>query len=185
MDTNSLYPALSEQVLYNCIQTAMKKEWNSTNSTTNFFHRNCCAKHKKRDRQKPGLLREEIRCSEMICLSSKTYCCSDSKPNKFKHSSKSLKRRTIEDCGDGCMSQYRKVLEEVVKVTSSAKRGFRTLQLAVSAYEQTKKACHTFIPEQMFNKKENTLVHAIYNYRQCKILIQFLWITKNFLGCHL
>ena len=40
----------------------------------NFFIRACCVKHKKHDKREPGLFEEEFRCTEMLCLSSKTYC---------------------------------------------------------------------------------------------------------------
>ena len=32
------------------------------------FPRICCSKHKKADKREPGLLRQELRCSEMLCL---------------------------------------------------------------------------------------------------------------------
>ena len=95
MDTDSLYLALSEHDLCDCIRPTMKKEYNSlrsgdctdefsANSTTNFFPRTCCAKHKEHDRGEPGLFKEEIGCTEMVCLCSKTYCCYDSQSKKFK-----------------------------------------------------------------------------------------------------
>ena len=73
MNTDSLYLALSEQDLYDCVRPAKKKVWNflrsedctedfSANSATNFFPRTCCAKHKKHDRRESGLFKEEFRC---------------------------------------------------------------------------------------------------------------------------
>ena len=53
-------------------------------------------------------------------------CCYDSNFNKHKFSSKDLNKRTLEDCGDGPMAKYRKVLDEFVYVTSTY-RGFRTV----------------------------------------------------------
>ena len=58
--------------------------------------------------------------------------------NKYKFNSKGLNKRTLEDCGDGPMSKYRKVLEEAVNVTST-NRGFETMKHSVATYEQTKK----------------------------------------------
>ena len=81
----------------------------------------------------------------MLCLCSKTYCCYDKQVNKYKFSSKGLNKRTLEDCGDGPMSKYRKVLEEAVNVTST-NRGFRTIQHSVATYEQTKKGLSYFYP---------------------------------------
>ena len=99
MDTDSLYLALAEKELYDCIRSDKKQEWQSlrssdctddfiANSTTNFFPRTCCTKHKQHDKREPGLFKEEFRCTEMLCLCSKTYCCYDSCSLKFKFSSK-------------------------------------------------------------------------------------------------
>ena len=82
MDKDSLYLALSEHDLCDRIRPAMKKVSNSlqsgdcaddfsANSTTN-IPRTCCAKHEKHDRRESGLFKDEFRCSEMICLCSKT-----------------------------------------------------------------------------------------------------------------
>ena len=84
----------------------------------------------------------------MLCLCSKFYCCYDKQTNKYKFSSKGLNKRTLKDCGDGPMSKYRKVLEEVVNVTST-NRGFRTIQHSVATYEQTKKRLSCFYPKRI------------------------------------
>ena len=85
----------------------------------------------------------------MLCLCSRTYCCYDRKSNKYKFSSKGLNKRTLEDCGDGPMSKYRKVLEEAVNVTST-NRGFRTMTHSVVAtYEQTKKGLSYFYHKRL------------------------------------
>ena len=94
-------------------------------SSGNFFPRTCCEKHKKHDKREPGLFKEEFRCTEMLCLCSKTYCCYDAKSNKYKFSSKGLNKRTFEDSGDGPMAKYQKVLIEQENVTST-NRVFRT-----------------------------------------------------------
>ena len=112
-----------------------KKELNATDS---FFHRTCCNVHKKLDKREPGLIKEELRCSQLLCLYSKTYCCYDRKSNKYKFTSKGLNKRTLEDCGDGPMSNYCEVLEEAVNVIST-NRGYRAIQHSVATYEQTKK----------------------------------------------
>ena len=46
-------------------------------SSGNFFPRTCCEKDKKHDKREPDLFKEEFRCTEMLCLCSKTYCCYD------------------------------------------------------------------------------------------------------------
>ena len=126
MDTDSLYLALSEENLEDIILAEKRNEWKAirsrdctdsftANATGNFFPRTCFTAHKKHHQREPGLFKEEFRCSEMLCLCSKTYCCYDRKSNKYTLSSKGLKKRTLEDCGDGGpKSKYRKVLEEAV-----------------------------------------------------------------------
>ena len=154
MDTDSLYLALSEKDLYDCIREESRAEWEkmrtedckddfTANATINFFPRTCCTKHIKH-----GLFKEEFRCTEMLCLCSKIYCCYDSNSNKYKFSNKSLNKRTLENCDDGPMAKYRKVLDEFNNVTSTS-RGFRTDHHSVATYEQTKKACLTFIQREL------------------------------------
>ena len=146
MDTDSLYLALSEENSEDALRREKRAEWNqlhstdctdnfTENATDNFFRRTCCNAHKKQDKREPGLFNEEFRCAEMLCLCSRTYCCYDQKSNKYKFSSKGLNKRTLEDCGDGPMSKYRKVLREAVNVTST-NRGFRTIWHSVATYEQ-------------------------------------------------
>ena len=120
----------------------------TANATDNFFPRTCCIAHKKHDKREPGLFNEELRCAEMLCLCSKTYCCYDKQTKKYKLSSKGLNKRTLEDCGDGPMSKYGKVLEESVNVTST-NRGFRTIHYSVATYEQTKKGLSYFYPKRV------------------------------------
>ena len=63
----------------------LKKEWEAlrqqdckdsfqADAIKNFFPRTCFFEHRKHDKREPGLLKEEFRCTEMICLCSKTYC---------------------------------------------------------------------------------------------------------------
>ena len=87
----------------------------------------------------------EFLCTEMLCLCNKTYCCYDSISNKYKFSSKSLNKRTLEDCGDGLMAKYRKVLDEFINVIST-NRGFRIVHHSVTTYEQTRKGLSYFYP---------------------------------------
>ena len=122
METDSLYLALSEKNLEDIILPEKTNEREAirsrdcTNSFTanamgSFFPITCCSAYKKHDKREPGLFKEQFRCSEMLCLCSKTYCCYDRKSKKYKFSSKGLNKRTLEDCGDGPMSKYWKVLE--------------------------------------------------------------------------
>ena len=157
--TDSLYLALSENVLHDCIREKSKVEWKlmrledsrddfTANATTKFFPRTGCTEHKKHDKREPGLFKEQSRCTELLCLCSKTYCCYDGNSNKYKFSSKELNKRTLEYCGDGLMTKYRKVLDEFINVTST-NRGFRTIHHSVATYEQTKKGRLTFIQREL------------------------------------
>ena len=161
MDTDSLYLALSEKELYDCSRKESKAEWTllrtkdckndfTANATTNFFPRTCCTKHMKHEKRELGLFKEEFRCTEMLCLCSKTYCCYDSNSNKYKFSSKGLNKRTLEDYGDGPMAKYRKVLDEFINVTST-NRGFRPVHHSVATYEQTKKGLSYFYPKPIID----------------------------------
>ena len=120
----------------------------TANATINFCPGTCCTKHKEHDKREPRLFKEEFRCREMLCLCNKTYCCYDSISNKYKLSSKSLNKRTIEDCGDGPMAKYRKVLDVFINVTST-NRGFRTVHHSAATYEQMKKGQSYFYPKRI------------------------------------
>ena len=78
MDIDSLYLALSEKELYDCIREESKVEWEflrtedckdgfTAKATTNFFPRTCCTEHKKHDKREPGLLKEEFRFTGILC----------------------------------------------------------------------------------------------------------------------
>ena len=106
MDTDSLYLALAEKELEDCIRPEMRAEWQKLRlndcvdnftavSVAIFFARTCCVKHKQHYKKEPGLFKEEFRCTEMLCLCSKTYCCYDVTSNKLKFSSKSLNKRVL------------------------------------------------------------------------------------------
>ena len=147
MDTDSLYLALPEKD--DCIREESKVEWElmktedckgdfTANATTNFFPRTCCTEHKKHDKREPGLFKEEFSCTEMLCFCSKAFCCYYSNSNKYKFSSKSLNKRTLEDYRDGPMARYRKVLDEFINVTST-NRDFRTVHHSAATHEQIKK----------------------------------------------
>ena len=68
MDTDSLYLAVAEKELEDCIGPEMRTEWQrlrsndcvdsfTADSVANFFPRTCCMKHKQHDKREPGLLR--------------------------------------------------------------------------------------------------------------------------------
>ena len=83
MDTDSLYLALADKELEDCMSPEMRAEWQSLRSNdcvdsftadavANFFPRTCCVKHKQQNKKEPGFFKEEFRCTEMLCLCSKT-----------------------------------------------------------------------------------------------------------------
>ena len=157
MDTDSLYLALAAEDLDDCILPSKRAEWTERRSKdcpddfradakNNFFPRTCCSKHKKHDKREPRLFKEEFRCTEILCLCSKTYCCYDSKSPKYKFSSKGLNKRALEDSGHGSMAKYRQVLDEAVNLKST-NRGFKTINHAVATYEQTEKGLSYFYPK--------------------------------------
>ena len=158
MDTDSLYLTLAEENLYDCIKPDKRAAWEKmrendcrdsfkADAKSNFFPRTCCSTHKKHDKREPELFKVEFRCTEMLCLCSKTYCCYDNKSDKLKFSSKGLNKRVLEDSGDGPMSKYRRVLDEAINLTST-KRGFRTINHMLATYEQTKKGLSYFYPKR-------------------------------------
>ena len=83
MDTDSLYLALAEKKLEDCMRPEMTAEWQrlrtnecvdifTADAVASFFPRTCCVKHKQHDKREPGLFKEEFRCTEMLCVCSKT-----------------------------------------------------------------------------------------------------------------
>ena len=130
-DTDSLYLALAEEDLDERILRCKRAEWSEKRSKdcrdnfradakNNFFPRTCCSKHKNHGKREPGLFKEQFR-----CMCSKTYCCYDSKSQKFKLSSKGLNKHELKDSADYPMAKYRQVLEEAVNLKST-NRGFKS-----------------------------------------------------------
>ena len=120
----------------------------TADAVPNFFPRTCCVKHKQHDKRELGLFKEEFRCTKMLCLCSKTYCCYDVISNKLKFSSKGLNKRVLEQSGDGPLEKYRRVLNEKVNVTSN-NRGFRSNNHSVATYKQVKKGLSYFYPKRI------------------------------------
>ena len=73
------------------------KNFFHANSASKFIPKTCCGKYVKNDKREPGLLKEVFRCTEMLCLCSKTYCCYNSVMNKTKFSSKGLSKSVLEE----------------------------------------------------------------------------------------
>ena len=130
MDTDSLYFALAEKELKDCIRLEMTAKWQrlrsndcvdnfTADAVANFFPLTCCVKHKQHDKREPDLFKEEFRCTEMLCLCSETYCCYDVTSKRLKFSSKGLNKRVLEQSGDRPLEKNRRVLKEKVYVTSN------------------------------------------------------------------
>ena len=123
MDTDSLYLALAEKELEDCIRPEMRAERQrlrsnvcvdsfTADAVANFFPSTFCVKHKQHGKREPGPFKEGFRCTEMLCLCSKTYCCYDVTSSKHNFSSKRLNKRVLEQSGDGPLEKYRRVLNE-------------------------------------------------------------------------
>ena len=112
MDTDLQNLALAEKELEDCIRPEKRAAWQrlrskdcvdsfTADAVVNFFPRTYFVKHKQHDKREPYLFKEEFRCTEMVCLSSTTYCCYDVTSKKIKISSKGLSTRVPEQSGDG------------------------------------------------------------------------------------
>ena len=158
MDTDSLYLALAEKKLEDCIRPEMSAEWQklrindcvdsfTAEAVAIFFPRTCCVKHKQHDKREPGLFKEEFRCTEMLCPCSKTYCCYDVTSNKNENSSKGLNKRVLEQSGDRPLEKYRRVFNE--KKSHFEQQRIPNKQSSVAAYEQVKKGLSYFCPKKL------------------------------------
>ena len=81
-------------------------------ATKTSFHRKARAKHKKHDTRELELFKGELRCAELLCLCSETYCCYDVASNKFKVSIICLNKRKLEQNGEGLLEVYNRFLWE-------------------------------------------------------------------------
>ena len=155
MDTDSLYMALAGETLADIIKPEMKLIWDlsrqddcrddfAANGHSNFFPRNCCNKHWVFDQRTPGLFKEEFRCTEMVALCSKTYCCFDSSSNTTKLSCKGLNKHAL--VNDEPLQKYRKVLQKESVVTTN--RGFRVVKNSVATYDLKMNGLSYFYPKR-------------------------------------
>ena len=167
MDTDSFYLTVAEEKLYDSIQLEKRDIWEKlrendcrdsfkTNAKSNFFPRTCCSIHKKHDKREPGLFKDDLNRTEMLCLRKKTYCCYDNKSDNLKFSNKGLNKRVPKDSGDRPMVKYRRVLDEAVNPTSTNRR-FRAIKHMVAIYEQTKKGLRYFYPKRQVQDSYKTI----------------------------
>ena len=123
METDSLYLALDEKELEDCIRPEMRAEWQrlrsnecvdsfTADAVANFFPRTCCVKDKQHDGREPGLFKEEFKCTEMLRPCSMIYCCYDVTSIKLKFCSEGLNKCILEQSGNGPLETHRGVLNE-------------------------------------------------------------------------
>ena len=101
-------------------------------------------KHDKRDH---ALFKEDFHCLEMICLCSKTYFCDDSLADKNNFGTKGLIKRPLEDCGFRPKSKHRKLLEEIVNVTST-RGGCLTYNMLLPHMSKQRRDCPISNPKK-------------------------------------
>ena len=114
----------------------------AADTSGNFFPPMCCDEHKKHDKREPGLFREEFKCTEMLYLCSKAYCCYDVVWNKFEFSRKSLNKRVLEQSGGGPWT--RTAASWMEKLILRQQTGFRTNNHTFATYEQVKRLCYFY-----------------------------------------
>lgn len=168
MDTDSLYMALSESNIEDIIQPKLKFIWDLTREDdcrtenftadgfNNFFPRKCCNLHAKFDHRTPGLFKEEFRCTEMVALCSKSYCCFDENTNSMKISCEGINKNLFEE--KGSIEKFCSVLFNQEKVTS-INRGFRVVNNScVQTYELEKRGLSYLYPKR---KVLNDGIHTV------------------------
>ena len=137
MNTDSLYLALAEDECIHSSKRAEQIEKRSKDSRddfraeakNNFFPVLTALNMRNLTREN-----QEFRCTEMLCLCSKTYCCYNIKSQKYKFSSKGLNKGALEDPGGGLMAKYRQVLDEAVNLKST-NGGYKMIIYAVATNE--------------------------------------------------
>ena len=180
IDKDSLYLALGEKELEVCIRPELRAEWPRLGSNecvdsftadapANLSPRTCCVKHIPHDRRDPGLFKEEFRCTEMLCMCIKSYCCYYVTSNYLMFSSKCLNKSLLEQSSNGLLDKYRRVLNQEVNVTSN-KRRFQTNNHSVDSGSQNRlrKVSPTFTQSEQSRVIEFTLTRSL-----CRLFTEF------------
>ena len=154
MDTDSLFCCCRERTrrLHTTWkETKVGSKTYCTDSFTaeavGFFSRHVLWQALKNDKREPGLSKEECKCSIMLCLCSKTYCCYGKTSIKLKISSKGLNKQIVEQSSDCPLEKYCKVLDDAENITSTY-QDFRTKDHTVTKYERTKGRLLYFHPNK-------------------------------------
>ena len=135
---NSLYLALAEKELEDCIRPEMGAEWQrlrpndsvdsfTADAVANFFLQICCEKLKQLDERQPGSSKKKSHVQRCYVCVVRRAVTMTSPLKKLKFSIQGLNKRVPEQSGNGPVEKYRRVLNEEVNVTS-IKRGFRAKQ---------------------------------------------------------
>ena len=128
MDTDSLYLAIAEEETEDCMRPELKTDWEQLRSkhcsdgftadASGNFSPGIYCYGRKRYKREPGVLKEKFKCTEMLCLCSKSYCCYGVTSNEFKLSSKSFSWHLLEQNNDGPLDKFRRVLDEKNNIAS-------------------------------------------------------------------
>ena len=106
MDTDSIYLALAKLLFLNCIKKDMIEEYNkqiyncsdTSDTTNNWFPRECCEKHIAYDKRTPGLFKIEFTGKQMTSLCSKTYIINNDE--KYKFSCKGINKQNLNNVNE-------------------------------------------------------------------------------------
>ena len=116
-------------------------------STTNFFHRTCCDKHKNTIDVNLGYSRKNSAAQKRLVCVAKHISFMTHNQTISNLKAKAWIQKRHKDYGDGPMSKYLHVLEMIINLTST-NRGYCTKKHALATYEQTKKWLSYRIPKR-------------------------------------
>ena len=157
--TDSLYLALAEENLYDCVRPEKKSDrekLRENDCRDSFraeiqkqivFHEHVVAFTRNTINESLDSSKKSLGVRRCYVFCSKTYCCYNNKSGKMKFSSKGLNKRVLEESGYGLTEKQRKVFDEAINLTLT-NRGFRTINHTFATYEQTKKGLSFFDPKR-------------------------------------
>ena len=156
-DTASLYLALSEEILEDVIVPKKRVEWNQLRSEdctdilllikpVSFSAELAVMPKRNMIRESRVSSKKSLDVQKCCGFVAKHFVVSINRLTSTS-TSKGINKRRLDDCGDGPISKYRKVLEEFVNVTST-RRGCRAIERSVATFEQTKKRLSYFYPKK-------------------------------------
>lgn len=132
MDTDSLYFAVSENTLEECVPPHLIEQFKDEFSQ--WFPRTCCERHRNYDKRTPGLFKRECEGHTGVALCSKSYCI-ETETNHCKFSSKGVNKGQF----NNPMELYKNVLRTGTS-KSATNKGFRVHNDRIFTYCQQKQA---------------------------------------------